>query len=367
MKNYRILALCAVLVLAAACGKNARVSGVLEDSQNDTLIVRLLSGTKFVALDTLATSSNGSFSCKVPVEKGQPEFVYIFDQDNRQLAAIIAQKGDKIGIEADKSGNYTVTGSEESLKLQQVEKEFSEFMAGMKDMDKESDVLKSFIDYYRNSVKYVMNNPFSLSVIPVFFHEAAPGVPVFSQNTDALIFKSVADSLSTVYPESKYVKSLLKEAEKRMNALEFSNRLMSAQEINFPEIEMPDVNGKKVKLSEVDSKAVLIYFWTSLSDDQKMTNIDFLKPLYDDFHGKGLEIYAVSLDPDKASWARIVKGQKLPWINVNDGKGTSSPCLAMYGVKSVPRAVLIVDGKLVPDVPAETEAELRRFLTLKLK
>jgi len=367
MKSYRILALCAVLALAVSCGKDARVSGVVNDYQNDTLVVKMLSGKQFVVLDTVTTSQDGKFSCKLPIEKGQPEFVYIFNKDGRQLAAVIAKQGDKIAVEADAAGNYTVTGSEESAKLQEVEKQYSDFMAAINNATANEELVKTFVDYYRSSIKYVMNNPFSLSSVPVLYHEAAPGLPVFNQYTDALIFKAVSDSLATVYPESKYVKGLAKEAEKRMSVMDLQNKMLNAPEIAFPEIEMPDVNGKKVKLSEVDAKAVLVYFWTSLSDDQKMSNLDFMKPLYDDFHKQGLEIFAVSLDPDKASWASIVKNQNLPWINVNDGKGTSSPCVAMYGVTSVPRAVLIVDGKLVPDFSATTEADLRKILAVKLK
>lgn len=366
MKNYRILVLFAVLALAVSCGKNARVSGVVKDSQNDTLVVKMLSGSKYVVLDTVKTSQDGKFSCKFPVAKGQPEFVYIFNKEDKQLAALIVEAGDKIGVETDAAGNYSVSGSPESEKLKDVEKEFSEFMAEISKLDNSADVVKTYVDYYRNSVKYVMNNPFSLSVIPVLFHEMAPGLPVFNQLTDGLIFKSTSDSLLTVYPDSKYVKNLVKEAEKRMNAINLQTQVKNAGEVGFPDIEMPDINGKKVKLSEVDSKVIILYFWTSMSDDQKMGNLDFMKPLYEEFHDKGLEIYAISLDPDKAAWASIVKNQQLPWINVNDGMGTASRCVGVYGITSVPRIIIIVDGEIVSDVPT-TEAEFRKYLALKLK
>ena len=61
-------------------------------------------------------------------------------------------------------------------------------------------------------MKYVITNSKSLTVIPVFYQYVGEGFPVFSQESDAIVFNSVLDSLKTVYPESKYVKALEAEA-----------------------------------------------------------------------------------------------------------------------------------------------------------
>jgi hypothetical protein len=68
--------------------------------------------------------------------------------------------------------------------------------------------------------------------------------------------------------------------------------------------------------------------------------------VYDEYHKKGLEIYQVALDPDKALWASVMKEQNLPWINVCDGLGTASRYAATYNISSVPTAFIIKDGAL---------------------
>ncbi|EJW93974.1 antioxidant, AhpC/TSA family, partial [gut metagenome] len=187
-----------------------------------------------------------------------------------------------------------------------------------------SEMWKSYMDYYRGRVRYIMENPGSLTVVPVLYQTVTPEFPVFAQETDAIHFKSAADALEKLYPESEYVKTLRSEAERRTNLLALRARIDSAEQVNYPEIELPDINGKKVKLTEVGSKVVLLHFWTASDAQQKMFNQDVLKKLYDKYHSKGLQIYQVALDTDKALWASTVKSQELEWINVCDVTGAAS-------------------------------------------
>ena len=90
-------------------------------------------------------------------------------------------------------------------------------------------------------------------------------------------------------------------------------------------------------------------------------------PLYNRYHAKGFEIYAVSLDVDKTVWASAVRNQKLPWINVCDGLGGGSVATRLYNVPSLPTSYIIADGSLVADVSISDEASLRKYLDAVLK
>lgn len=350
----------AAAVVAASCGRTARVEAVIPEAASSDVVVKLLDVNRFEVLDTVKADSNGKLSCKVSVEKGQPEFVYLFHND-KKVASLILKNGDKVSVVTDTLGNYTVEGSEESVKLAQVEKEYAEVMSkvtslacAIQDAKNESDanVLrqelgKTFVDYYRSRVKYVMSNSHSLSVIPVFYQTLSPELPVFGQATDAIHFRNAVDSLSTVYPESKYIKALSKEADKRFSFMELQSRIMSADAIGYPEIHLPDIKGEKRKLSEVDAKVVMVYFWSASSPEQKMFNQDVLKPLYNEFNSKGFEIYQVALDIDKGLWAQVVKEQNHPWISVCDSRGSGSPYIPTYNISALPAFYIIANGELV--------------------
>ena len=374
----RFLSVAAAAVLAAACTNGAKVAGNLEGASSSDVVVKLLNINRYEILDTVKTDASGNFSYKLDVVKGQPEFVYLFHNDVK-VASLLLEAGDKVNVQADTLGNYSVEGSVESEKLAEVEKNYSVALGKLNSLaDQLADAKPAeaaeiqkqlgqvYVEYYRNSVRYVLTNSHSLTTVPVFFQSFGSELPVFGQNTDALHFRNVADSLETVYPDSKYVKALRNEAERRMAYLELDARLSAAQEVGYPEVELPDIQGKKVKLSEVESKVVMLYFWTPSEASQKMFNLDVLKSVYDDYHRRGFEIFQVAIDPDKALWAKVVKEQELPWISVCDSRGAQSPYVLYYNLAALPAAYIISDGALV-DGQAVDEASLRKLLNDLLK
>ena len=375
----KIILFAAAAVMAAACTTSARIDGTLESAPSSEVVVKLLDVNRFVVLDTVAVDQSGTFSYKFEVKEGQPEFVYLFYKDTK-VASLLLEAGDKVAVVTDTLGNCSIEGSPESVKLVQVERAYNEAvmkMAAIADRLAQTEdqkaaaeysrqLGKEYVDYYRSCVKYVMENSFSLTAIPVFYQNLGDNLPVFSQSTDAIHFKNVADSLETVYPESKYVKSLRKEADRRFGYLQLAERIAAAEPVDFPDIELADRNGEQRKLSEVDSKVVLLYFWSAVVPAQTMFNLDVLKPLYDEFHKKGFEIYAVSLDTDKAAWAQVVKEQKMPWVNVCDARGSASPYVSLYNIGALPGAYILNEGQFV-DGEIVDEASLRNLLKKLLK
>ena len=362
-----------------SCGSNARIEGTLTGVSSSEVIFKLLESNRYQVLDTVKTDASGHFSYKIDVAEGQPEFVYLFYKD-KKIASLLLEAGDKVGVVSDTLGHVTFEGSEESVKLAEVERAYAEALVEFEDiallMGAATDqadfdrlaknMSNAYVAYYRDRVKYIMENSKSLTVIPVFYQSIGENLPLFSQNTDAILFMSVADSLATVYPESKYVKALRKDAEIRYGYLELQERIINAEEVGYPEIELPDLEGKMRKLSDMESRVVIICFWSASQAQQNMFNIDFFKPLYEQYHSKGLDIYQVSLDVDKTLWATTVKGQNLPWTNVCDSRGAQSPYVTLYNLTAIPSAFIIADGELV-DGKVVDDAALRRLLDDLLK
>ena len=368
----------AAVIAAVSCSTNARIEGTLSDAPSSEVVVKLLNINHYEILDTVKTDASGRFAYKAEVKKGQPEFIYVFYKDYK-VASLLLEAGDNVQVTADTLGNCSVEGSEESLKLMQVEQNYAKALMDLSNLSTlamtaegaEYDAIRKqigqeYVNYYRSCVKYVMENSRSLTVVPVFFQNFGADLPVFSQSTDAIHFAAVSDSLEMVYPESKYVKALRTEAEKRKQYMEIESRLNSAEVVSYPDIELPDINAQKIKLSEVDAKVKMIFFWNPSDATQKMFNLDFLKGVYEDYHKKGFEIYQVALDPDKALWARVMKEQKLPWINVCDSRGSASPYALLYNLTSVPAAFVIADGELV-DGDMVSEKAFRKRIEQLLK
>lgn len=385
MKISRTILKSAVCVAAVAClsscSKGAKITGVVNDGPEDKVIVKILDGGKYNVLDTVKTDRNGAFKYNVEIKKGQPEFIYLFHGDTR-IASLLLQNGEKAVVKTDTLGNYSVTGSPETEKLMEIERDEAEFSnkfasttAKLNDLapnspealDVRRDLTKQYISYYRSRVQYVMKNSKSLTVIPVLNQVVGEDLPIFGQATDAIHFRNCSDSLMTIYPDSKYVKALAAEAKRRQNLMELSNRISVAEEQGFINLDLPDLRGQSAKLSDVDSRVVMVYFWSSEVTGQNLFNLDVLKPIYNEFHPKGFEIYAVSLDTDKTLWATTIRKQDLDWINVCDGLGSSSPAVSLYNVAAVPTVFFIVDGSMVLESSVSDGPSLRKFLQNTLR
>ena len=369
MRSFRILALSALVVLAAACGKNTLIEGTLHEGAGLDVIVKLLDVNRFQVLDTVKTDAGGAFQYALDLEAGKPEFIYLF-YGNRQIASLLLQKGDQVHVSTDTLGAYSVEGSEESVRLQKVENAYNTFQRDMnrilaRDPNPDAALTRCYINYYRDRVAYVMGNLQSLTVVPVLFQQVNPTMPLFSQPTDGILMRSVCDSLQTVYPESRYVKALDKEANRRIALMDLRNQVAQAPEVGYVDITLPGIDGKAVTLSEINGKVTMLYFWSATAQ-QKMFNLDALVPLYQEFHPKGFELYAVSLDDDKTAWATAVRNQQLPWVNVCDTRGAASPYVAAYGIGSLPMVWFIVDGTIDAEASVRNAADIRSYLKRKL-
>lgn len=353
------------------------VEGTLSDAPDAEIIVKLLDVNRFDVIDTVKTDMHGQYRCRIGMEKGQPEFIYLFYQDTK-VASLLLQRGDKVKVSSDTLGTYSVTGSDETLKLMEVERDeadfkdrFSSLSAKLADLDPDTDeaarlrrdLTSMYVSYYRSRVKYILQNPYSLTSVPVLYQTFGAGVPVFSQTTDAIHFRNVCDSLKTVYPDSRYVKALSDEAARRQQLMSMDARIRNAEQRGFPDMELSDFHGHKVKLSSLSSKVVMIYFWNPEDASQKIFNQDVMKPLYRDYHSKGFDIYSVAASSDKSMWASVVKSQELPWTNVCDVTGSA---LSLYNVTALPNVFFIVDGSIADAPGVRDEASLRKFLSSKL-
>ena len=329
------------------------------------LAVHKLNVSSSDLLDSVKTDAGGSFKYSLPVKKGQPEFVYIYKGDVR-LAALLLEAGEKAVVTTDTLGNYSVEGSEGSAELAGIEKAYSDFINELASAGTPKEATGAYVRYYRDRLAYVLTHQRSLAVVPVLFQNVTADLPVFSQSTDAIVFSATADTLKTVYPDSKYVRALETEAERRKNNMELERAILQAEQAGFPDIALPDINAEKVSLAGVDAKVIMLHFWDVDDAAQKLFNTDVLLPLYKAYHAKGLEIYAVGVTTDKALWASVVKNQALPWINVCDGYGAASPAVRLYNLQTLPSTILIANDE-ISSAKIDSEVALRRELASILK
>jgi peroxiredoxin len=109
-----------------------------------------------------------------------------------------------------------------------------------------------------------------------------------------------------------------------------------------PEIILSDSANNKIALSAISKEEIftVIFFWSSHCS-YCHEDILYLKTIYPSFKNKNIEIFAVSLDEEKHSWALAIKENKMDWVNVSELKGWNSDVVSLYKVHKTPSYYLI--------------------------
>ena len=95
------------------------------------------------------------------------------------------------------------------------------------------------------------------------------------------------------------------------------------------------------------NKCVLVDFWASWCGPC-MEEVPHLKQAYDKFHGRGFEIYGVSLDNDNDKWLGAIREHGMGWVQVSDLNGFDNLAAKDYVVQSIPSNFLIdAQGRIV--------------------
>ncbi len=177
---------------------------------------------------------------------------------------------------------------------------------------------------------FMAENPGSLAVL--FFTEDV------KLEHDPVLYDLMIEELEKKHPQNFYVQDL-----KRKVQVDKVTRTGSVA----PDIALPNPGGDTIRLSSLKGKIVLLDFWAAWCGPCRRENPNLVR-IYNQYKDKGFEIYGVSLDRDRASWVKGIQDDKLTWVLVSDLKYWSSDAARLYGVTSIPHALLLDrEGRII--------------------
>jgi peroxiredoxin len=132
------------------------------------------------------------------------------------------------------------------------------------------------------------------------------------------------------------------------------------------DFEVSLINGDSFKLSSYLGKVVLIDFW-DVRCAPCIKALPELKSLYEQFHGEGFEIIAISLDKDKELLMKFLDKNSLMWPISCSFKGFNHDETALiYGINATP-STWLVDRKGILRFNEIKGDELKAAIELLLK
>ncbi|MCC8019220.1 MAG: TlpA family protein disulfide reductase [Rikenellaceae bacterium] len=356
MRNILIgLSLVGGCLLTGCSGDRASVSGRLLGNDNRMVYLeQVLPGSQEI-VDSVATDDKGYFSLKVSLPDGQATIYNLLCRQER--IPLLLSPGEKVKVHTvgSLSRNYTVEGSEGSQELKRLGEIFSQGtnaldslfnLYAVADDDGKQDLYRDYINTYyklkREHIEFIILNSNSLSAVYALY-QRLPNDDLFNGTNDLIYYRLVADSTSKYFPSSPYVAALQKEVEamdSQMRLVQMFEEKLGEDGLGYPDFEMKDMYDNTHRLSSLSGQVILLDFWTVTSADNRLLNAE-LKEIYNKYRNSGFEIYQVSVDRTKSDWVLAVQDQRLPWISVNDFRGSSSLPVTLFNVQQVPSNFII--------------------------
>ena len=346
MKKISFLIIAAMLFLASCTPKNQVViNGDVSGWDNVKIFLSVRENKIRVNLDS-CTIVNGKFQLKTIVD--EPRLAFLTSQDPPARIPILIEPG-KITITGDMSdNNLNIKGSKLHDEYQAIMKqvdsldtkyyELASVYAGAQETGDlmgmaEAKIQIDEVEKQQDNIKkdYIKEHPKSFVSMVLITSELI----YYASLQELESYKSWIDP-------SQYNTKAMKEIDERITALQ---RFEPGQIV--PDIALPDADGVVRTLSDLRGKYVLVDFWASWCGPCRRENPAIVE-VYQKFHDKGFEIFAISLDSNKEAWLNAIEKDNLTWTHVSELKGWAGEVSQGFCINAIPSNLLIdTEGKII--------------------
>lgn len=317
------------------------ISGTISGVNTEMVKLLALDNGAYKIVDSVQ-SNEGAFIFKGTVK--QPDRYYIQLQNSSNYSGFFLENSD-IQIKLDKNNLNTllVTGSQtqdlyenflhtfESVYLFRIDS-VRNLYNDVKDETERNIVNKLFDQKNREAVDLIIsfskehNNS---AVTPYVARKFLYNLVGYDTNDLTVILNSLDNRLA----DTQSYKIFSEWVEKKVR-VDIGKPL-----VNFV---MNDTTGNPVSLSSVNSKCLLIDFWSSSCGPCREMNPHLVK-IYDKYHSEGFEILGVSFDKNKEDWTTAINHDKTNWIQVSSLTGWKNQAQDIYSIQYLPQNILVVN------------------------
>ncbi len=371
------------LVLLCACKQEKKFCIEGDISGADSLMLyleHLTLGEGAVAIDSVRLKGDGTFRFERTAATS-PEFYRL--RIGGGGINLVVDSTETVRIKADMkdlSFGYEVEGSGTCdtirllcLKLADLERKARRIAADRNFTIQERDsLIDGLVEQYKNDVKRdIMHNHFDKSYSYYACFQTLGTSLVFDpmhNKSDLTWMHAIANAWNEKYPSSPRTQNLCNivqecrrsQAKPQQIVLDIDGE--KVRELGIIDMTFPDIRGQERTLSSLRGNVVLLDF-TAFSMEGSTERTLLLRELYDKYHGRGFEIYQVSVDPSEHLWKQ--RCEALPWVSVYCEEGLESDMLTLYDVQHLPCYFLIdrncdlqARQENIPDIEKAIEALL---------
>ena len=366
----------------ASCNENKfHVEGNITNAKDSMLYFENVGLEEINVIDSVKLDESGAFAF-AGVQREAPEFYRLRISD--QIINVNIDSTETVTVKAQypqMAGEYEVSGSDNCQKIKELTLKQMDLtkraMAVANNnaltIDQSNDSILKMIKDYKQDVKmnYILKEP-NRSYAYFALFQALGNTLIFnprSDKDDIKLFAAVATSWDTYHPNSERGANLHNIAIEGMKNVRITEAqaassidISQVQTSGVIDIALNDNKGQLRRLTDLKGKVVLLDFHL-FSLEESPERILLMRELYNKYHGQGLEIYQVSLDPDEHFWKQQTAA--LPWVSVYDPQGLDSQTLITYNIQGLPDYFLITRDNSLYKRAAQVkdlEAEIQKLV-----
>ncbi len=354
----------ALATLTFSCKKHEGfvIKGKITNAEGKYIYLEELKVSSSLPVDSAKLGKDGQFEFEGKIS--YPNF-YLLSLDRNNFITLLVDTTESISVAGDASNfarDYVVQGSSGSILVQNLNNTLAKTKHRIDSIRNQVNAFQLRDDYsekrakwnmeiaqikqeqVRYSTDFIQKHPFSLASVLALYQKFDDSNYIVQ---DLHSLKVAASALNSFFPKSEHVKALYANTQ-RLMAEEKNNILqqfIAENGSNSPDISLPNANGREISLLSLPNKVVLLQFWSAEDRNSRIQN-EALVELYNKYKSRGLEIYQVSIDTNRAAWLNAIAQDKLSWINVGDMKG-SILASNTYNIQFVPSNYIMDSEKRI--------------------
>lgn len=368
MKITKLYAAMTLVLAALACSscnnKKFHVNGNISEAKDSMLYLENISLNGPVKIDSVKLGKDGTFAFEENAgDSVCPDFYRL--RIANQTINFSIDSTETVNIKAQypaMSFKYEIDGSENCNKIKELSLKQMSLQAQINNIAKNPNlgvdsaqfIMNQIINSYKQDIKvnYIFKEPMKAYSYYALFQTIQVGnvnTLIFNPRNnkeDIKVFAAVATSWDTYYPNAERGKNLHNIAIQGMKDVRIIENQMAQQKIEANKVQvngcidiaLQDNSGNTRHLTDLKGKVVMLDFHL-FANEQSTKRIMMLRELYNKYHGAGLEIYQVSVDPDEHFWKTSTAA--LPWICVREESGIQGASVTSYNVQTIPTFFII--------------------------